>query len=180
MVLLRVLLFADTMIDWPWEAYVIIFVSFPSYLYLVVGLSQVMLNLESIVKYKNFKILETQAITKCRLKEKMAVNHKRLDMCYWALYTITAVLTISFIVAYALCISSECTFIQGSYLMPLELAIANIVVWVFLAISTFAFVSMLNKRFGSEQFHGPKCSLFGFLSVFSLSFFVRGTWDLVI
>ena len=64
-VFLRVLLFADTFIDWGWQSYVIIFVSFPSYLYLIVGLSQVMLTLESIVKYKNFKILETRAITKC-------------------------------------------------------------------------------------------------------------------
>ena len=44
--------------------------------------------------------------------------------------------------------------------------------------ATCSFVSMLNKRFGEAEFSGPKCKLYIFLSVFSLSFFVRGAWDL--
>ena len=39
---------------------------------------------------------------------------------------------------------------------------------------------MLNHRFGEKEFAGPKCRLFFYLSVFSLSFFVRGTYDLVL
>lgn len=57
-ILLRMLLFADPFIDWGDVTYVVLLVSMPSYLYLLVGLSQVMLTLESIIKYKNFKIRE--------------------------------------------------------------------------------------------------------------------------
>ena len=59
------------------------------------------------------------------------------------------------------------------------LALANIVVWIILAFSTVSFIRMLNKRFGEQEFAGPKCRLIFFLSVFSLSFFVRGAYDLV-
>ena len=57
-ILLRMLLFGDPFIDWDEVTYVVLLVSMPSYLYLLVGLSQVMLTLESIIKYKNFKIRE--------------------------------------------------------------------------------------------------------------------------
>ena len=58
----RVLLFADPFAKWNENFYVVLLISMPSYLYLIVGLSQVMLTLESIVKYKNFKIREQGAI----------------------------------------------------------------------------------------------------------------------
>ena len=38
---------------------------------------------------------------------------------------------------------------------------------------------MLNHRFGEEEFAGPKRRLQFFLFVFSISFFIRGTYDLV-
>lgn len=57
-IVLRMLLFSDPFINWGIVTYVVLLVSMPSYLYLLVGLSQVMLTLESIIKYKNFKIRE--------------------------------------------------------------------------------------------------------------------------
>ena len=47
-----------------------------------------------------------------------------------------------------------------------------------LGVTTFTFVRMLNKRFGEAEFSGPKCKFFTFLFVFSLSFAIRGSWDL--
>jgi len=58
----RILLFADPVIHWPDSVYVLLLISLPAFLYLFVGLSQVMLTMESIVKYKNFKIREEEAI----------------------------------------------------------------------------------------------------------------------
>ena len=57
-IILRMLLFADPFINWGTVTYVVLLVAMPSYIYLLVGLSQVMLTLESIIKYKNFKIRE--------------------------------------------------------------------------------------------------------------------------
>ena len=67
-IVLRVLLFADPLIDFGDVTYVVLLVSMPSYLYLLVGLSQVMLTLESIIKYKNFKLREEQTIKPFQLK----------------------------------------------------------------------------------------------------------------
>ena len=57
-IVFRVLLFADPFVTWGDATYVLLLISMPSYLYLLVGLAQVMLNCESIMRYKNFKILE--------------------------------------------------------------------------------------------------------------------------
>ena len=60
-IVLRILLFMDALPGWegwPDASYVILFITMPSYLYLLVGCSQVMLTLESIFKYKNFKLRE--------------------------------------------------------------------------------------------------------------------------
>ena len=74
----RILLFCDPITDhwdgWSDQSYVILFICMPSYLYLLVGCSQVMLTLESIVKYKNFKLRETSALTTKELKRKIARN----------------------------------------------------------------------------------------------------------
>ena len=83
-------------------------------------------------------------------------------------------------------ITAEIYYVRAShefsvtYFAPVTLAISNIVVWFLLLLATFSFVSMLNKRFGEAEFSGPKCKLYIFLGVFSLSFFVRGTWDLAV
>ena len=73
-VIFRILLFSDPFVKWSSLNYGVLLISMPSYMYLVVGLSQVMLTLESIIKYKNFKIREEEAISNCALKEKWAKN----------------------------------------------------------------------------------------------------------
>ena len=71
-IVFRILLFADPFIDWDNITYVVILISLPSYLYLLVGLSQVILTLESIMKYRNFTIREHEAFTPCRFRKKVA------------------------------------------------------------------------------------------------------------
>ena len=66
----------------------------------------------------------------------------------------------------------------GTYFGPLYLALLNIIVWALLAFLTYVFVRMLNNRFGESEFAGPKCKFITFLIVFSLSFAIRGSWDL--
>ena len=61
----------------------------------------------------------------------------------------------------------------------LPLAILNVIVWVFLTLSTCSFVRMINKRFGRD-FANAKCKLFSVLTVFSLSFLIRASWDFYI
>lgn len=85
-----------------------------------------------------------------------------------------------FFVSAAIIYAQEKYTLSGTYFGPLELALSNIFVWILLILVTWSFVSMLNKRFGEAEFTGPKRKLILFLSVFSLSFFVRGTYDLLV
>ena len=56
-IMLRLLLFSDPLAKWECNTYVIVLVALPSYLYLVVGLSQVLLIFESIMTYRRTRVL---------------------------------------------------------------------------------------------------------------------------
>ena len=56
-IMLRLLLFSDPLVKWSLNTYVIALVALPSYLYLIVGFSQVLLIFESIVSYRRTRIL---------------------------------------------------------------------------------------------------------------------------
>ena len=178
-IVFRIILFSDPFFDWSDVSYVVILIAMPSYLYLLVGLSQVVLILESIIKYRNFKIREESTISACMLKRQVQLNQRILTICYIVLYTLMAILILSFAITTIVYAQKGHTF-DGTYFAPLVLAISTIVVWFLLTLATCSFVSMLNKRFGEAEFTGPKRKLLAFLCVFSLSFFVRGTWDLFI
>ena len=64
----RVLLFTDPFLNWSDYSYVIIFTAMPSFLYLFVGLSQVMLTFESIMKIQNHKVRQEESIMNVNLK----------------------------------------------------------------------------------------------------------------
>lgn len=53
----------DQWVNYPINVYVVMLVSMPTYLYLITGMSQVMLSVECIVKYKNFAIKETEGMS---------------------------------------------------------------------------------------------------------------------
>ena len=100
-VILRILLFMDPFVHWRYETYALLLVSMPSYLYLLVGLSQVMLNFESIIKYKNFKIREEETLTKTALKAKINKNKKYVDISYLVLYFLLFALGSTFVSLWA-------------------------------------------------------------------------------
>ena len=62
----RFLLFMDQWIDYPFNIYVIILITMPAYLYLIVGMSQVMLSVECIIKYRNFEVNQSDHRTYCK------------------------------------------------------------------------------------------------------------------
>ena len=72
----------------------------------------------------------------------------------------------------------NCPF-KVTYMWASTLAIINIIIWVLLAATTCTFIVMLRRRFSAAEFSSPRHKLVGFLSVFSISFFVRGTWDIL-
>ena len=98
-IVFRILLFMDPFVDWSDVSYVVILISMPSYLYLLVGLSQVVLTLESIIKYKNFKLREESTISDDELKRFIQRNQRFLQIIYIVLYAFMASLIIFFVSA---------------------------------------------------------------------------------
>ena len=70
------------MIRYPYNIYVIVLVSMPSYLFLIVGMSQVMLSVECIIKYKNFEIKESDSATYCSKQNTVDRNNKVIKAIY--------------------------------------------------------------------------------------------------
>jgi hypothetical protein len=58
-IFLRVLLFTDQFINYPWRFYVIMLITMPTFIYLITGLSQVMCSFEIIMKFKNLETNES-------------------------------------------------------------------------------------------------------------------------
>ena len=104
----RIVLFADPFFHWNEVTYVVMLISMPSYLYLLVGLSQVMLTVESIIKYRIFKVKMQEAITNCALKHKVQKNQKIIDYSYWFLYIFMAIIIAFFTIADVTCREKNC------------------------------------------------------------------------
>ena len=177
LVLFRVLLFADPLIDWTDYTYVIVFITMPSYLYLCVGLSQVMLTVESIMKIQNHKV---RSLEEHNFKQKLARNKLILDICYYILWAIIISMVVTFGYKEGVCVVKQNCIFEHTYMWPMPLAVTVVIVWIVLAFTTCIFVIMLHRRYSDSSFASPRRKLIGFLSVFSLSFFVRGTWDFII
>ena len=84
-IIFRIALFMDQWVHYPFNIYVIVLVSMPSYLFLIVGMSQVMLSVECIIKYKNFEIKETESGTMCKKQAKIDRNNKALKVIYFSI-----------------------------------------------------------------------------------------------
>lgn len=53
---IRVVLFSDVLIEYPWGLYVIGLITLPTFIYLITGLSLCMCNFELVIKFKNIEI----------------------------------------------------------------------------------------------------------------------------
>ena len=134
-----------------------------------------MLSVECIVKYKNFSIKESENLDSCRKKTQTQRNSTLLRITYIGILIFSLTVIIGFIVVQILAMTGDSA--EHSYALELPLGILNLTVWIFLCWSTCSFVSMINKRFGSD-FSDAKCNLFTALALFSVSFLIRATWDL--
>lgn len=81
-VVLRICLFFDPVVDYNTIVYIIILISMPAYLLLITGLSQVMLSVECIFKYNDLEILENDNLREQEKREKIKKSRCRLLALY--------------------------------------------------------------------------------------------------
>ena len=110
----------------------------------------------------------------------MAQNAKIVSWGYLVLYGLMLSVVLGFTIYFFVYRFISKRDLQGAYFGPSYLAGANVIVWIALTVVTIIFIKMLNKRFGEEEFNGPKRRLKFYLAIFSLSFCVRGSWDIAI
>ena len=84
--------------DYPDNIYVILLVSMPTYLYLITGMSQVMLSVECIMKYKNFAIKESEELDSCQKKTRTERNNTILMTTYIGILLFSLAVIVGFIV----------------------------------------------------------------------------------
>ena len=97
-ILLRVVLFMDQWFNYPVNIYVVILVTMPTYIYLITGMSQVMLNVECIVKYKNFVIKESEGMTHYMKKCIVDRNNKILTTIYFCIFLFSVFIIVGFMI----------------------------------------------------------------------------------
>ena len=95
---LRVLLFADPLVQWPISIYLGVLMSFPTILFMFVGFSQVMISVECIVEYKNLAHKENEQLTVVERNARIQKNKKRLHNIYIGATVMGFILALSFIV----------------------------------------------------------------------------------
>jgi len=98
---------------------------------------------------------------------------------YWGIGITMVGILCSFIVWVSVCSveSNSCNFSNSSSLL-LPISVLNILTWIMLLTSTLLLMRMMNKRFG-DSYRDSQIKLIIYLSVFSLSFLLRGVWDIV-
>jgi hypothetical protein len=62
-IILRILLFTDQWQNYSWNYYVILLITLPTFMYLITGLSQVMLSVGCIIKYRDLSLDENPDLT---------------------------------------------------------------------------------------------------------------------
>jgi hypothetical protein len=174
---LRVLLFMDPLIGWGPIIYVDMLISMPTCLYLITGLSQVMLSVECVVKYRNLAHSENTSIIVCERSNLIERNLKILKLCYIAIFSFMALIVLYFLCT-AVLPSDKC--ITSSYSLVLPIGIFNLMVWTFLMVSTISFVNQINERFSGHEYKFVKNKLIIILGFFSMSFLLRGLWNFLL
>jgi hypothetical protein len=60
---LRVLLFSDPITHWPMSIYLGVLMSLPTFLFMFIGFSQIIMSCECVVAYRNLEIKENEQLT---------------------------------------------------------------------------------------------------------------------
>jgi hypothetical protein len=97
---------------------------------------------------------------------------------YWSIGVTMVGILCCFIVWVCICSfnTDTCNFSNSSSLL-LPISVLNILTWLLLLSSTLILMRMMNTRFG-DSYRASQIKLIIYLSVFSISFLLRGVWDL--
>ena len=140
-IILRCILFTDPIFTFGMVVYILILITMPTYLYLIVGLSQVMLSVDCIIKYKNLEVIENVEMALAEKRIQIVKNKRKLLCLYTSLALAMAAIVMFFAAYLIFCAakSDSCDF-EGSFTLVLPLGILQVVIWLLLLVSTLAFI----------------------------------------
>lgn len=98
---------------------------------------------------------------------------------YWSIGITMIGILCCFIIWVSICSinSDTCNFSDSSSLL-LPISMLNLLTWLLLLSSTLILMKMMSSRFG-DSYRDSQVKLIIYLSVFSISFLLRGVWDIV-
>ena len=138
-----------------------------------------MCSFELIIKFKNLEINESLSTPQVRKTKLVNQNSLMLTFLYWVVGITMIGIMCCFIIWVSVCsaTASTCNFDESSSLL-LPISVLNILTWILLLASTLILMRIMNKRFG-DSYRASQIKLIIYLSVFSLSFLLRGVWDII-
>lgn len=81
-IVLRVLLFSDPFLHWPMSIYLSVLISLPTFLFMFIGISQIIMSYECVVAYRNLEIKENEQLTVIERNRRINRNNQRLQTGY--------------------------------------------------------------------------------------------------
>ncbi len=156
-IMLRILLFTDQWLNYPWNYYVILLITLPTFMYLITGLSQVMLSVGCTIKYRIKDLNENPDLTPEQKKTGKQKNLLVLTILYTMIAALMLCIVVLFCVWAGYCSIRDgedvlyCNFISSSTL-TLLCAILNLVVWVLLVAATLTFYYQIKGRYNIKSF----------------------------
>lgn len=96
-IFLRILLFSDPIVHWPMSIYLGVLVSLPTFLFMFIGFSQIIMSCECIVAYRNLEIKENEQLTVLERNRRINRNNSRLKNGYTVALAIGVGLIVFFV-----------------------------------------------------------------------------------
>jgi hypothetical protein len=147
---LRIILFADVFIGYPWYFYVICLITMPTFLYLITGLSIVMCNFELAIKFRICLINEDVHMKGNEKKHKIEKSETLLKILHRILGISMVIILLSFVVLLMVCRFSSICKISSSTSLLLPTSVLNYFVLCLMAFSTYFLVRSWRDRYGAS------------------------------
>jgi len=176
---LRIILFMDPLMNYCMETYVVLLISLPTYYYIVTGLSIFLMLLESILKYKNLLTNENIDLSPEERLRRIEKKLKMIDLIHWVPVILMVIITIYFTVREICCAINKCSedYEAHAFVAYEPIIVCNFINFLLLATVAILFIRELNLRYG-QSYSRAKNTVATYMTLFSLSYLIRGTDDI--
>jgi hypothetical protein len=175
-IVLRIVLFLDPIANYCLQIYFDL-VSLPTFLFILTGFALFLMILESVLNYRYIEIDEKIDWTMQEKEDKIKCLKKSMNIVHWIPPVCLFFTILFFGVSQGVCITKQdCS---DEYIAMPGIVTAQFVNMILLIIVTYLFLTKINERYGNT-YKKAKWTVGLYLIIFTLSFTIRGVFDLLL